>query len=69
MKSVFLVTKVDFDSMENDHFRAIVRKKVGFTGSKEEADAWVSAQKKPQYVGWDRVEYPIYTVEEISRLG
>lgn len=69
MTSVFLVTKVDFDSMENDHLRALVRKKVGFADSKDEADAWVSKQKNHEYVGWDRVEYPRYLAEEISRLG
>jgi hypothetical protein len=69
MKSVFLVTKVDFDSMENEVGNAVVLKKVGFTGSKEEADAWVSVQKNHEYVGWDRQEYPHYLVEEISRLG
>jgi hypothetical protein len=69
MTSVFLVTKVDFDNMENDFFRAVVTKKIGFADSKDEADAWVSRQKKFEYVGWDRSEYPHYTVEEISRLG
>ena len=69
MTSVFLVTKVDFDSMENDYANAIVTKKVGFAGSKEEADAWVATRKNAQYVGWDRTEYPRYEIEEISRLG
>ena len=69
MTSVFLVTKVDFDSMENNYANAIIMKKVGFTGSKVEADAWVAMQKDSQYKTWDRETYPRYLVEEISRLG
>lgn len=71
---IYLVTKVDFDRMENDHLRALNIDKIGFATSKEDADSWVARRTREdverdlQYKGWDEVTYPVYRVEEISRL-
>jgi len=71
---IFLVRKEEFDSMENDINAARTITIVGFTFSKQRAEAYINEmenethRKAGFYKGWDGFYYPKWTHVEVSPI-
>ena len=65
---IFVITQHSFDPMENRLDSARQTKIVGYAESEESAYQWISSHKSKTYMGWDNIEYPYYTVQNIHKV-
>ena len=70
-ETAYLITKVDFDNMENHTHSAIYRTPVGVVvGTMYDAHAKIEELENnaSKYKGWDSIEYPYFEVTELNLL-
>ena len=70
-ETAYLITRVDFDNMENYTHSAISKTPVGVvTGSMYDVYAKIEELKNnvSKYKGWDSIEYPYFEVTELNLL-
>lgn len=64
MTTIWFITKLDFDNMENkDPVRSKI---VGYAPSQVEAEDWISKQKSGFYKGWDGNRYPQWKITPLE---
>lgn len=70
---MYLIKKVEFDSLENRINDAIVTTIVGvIDGGEEEAQKWINEHERSienKYRGWDNKYYPYFTKEPVENLN
>ena len=70
-ETAYLITKVDFDNMENYTHSAISKTPVGVvTGSMYDVHVKIEElmNNTSKYKGWDSIEYPYFEVTELNLL-
>ena len=70
-ETVYLITKVDFDNMENYTHSAINRTPVGVViGTMYDVHTKIEelVNNASRYKGWDSIEYPYFEVTELNLL-
>lgn len=68
---IFLVEKISFDNMENQHSDARIRRVVGYARTADAASSYVvrEGSKLEHYRGWDGETYPQFRVTEVEEIG
>ena len=70
-ETVYLITKVDFDNMENHTHSAIYKTPFGVViGTMYDVHVKIEElmNNAPKYKGWDSIEYPYFEVTELNLL-
>lgn len=67
-KNVYMVSKISFDSMENNIHSAICEEYEGvIIGTDQDVQLWLENNKPiKSYKGWDGKEYPYYKVTPLN---
>jgi hypothetical protein len=69
-ESVYMITKIDFDELENRISTALYSKILGYKVTEQEAEEYVREHKTKYdtYRGWDENIYPKYNISELNKL-
>lgn len=65
----FLITKVDFDNLENSIGNAIINEVVGYADSEDKANEYIQKVQSKKYMGWDKREYPQFIISIIENVN
>jgi len=74
MGSIFLVTQIDFDRMENEILHALYKKVLGYCPTNENAELNVARlakkheEERLMYTGWDKERYPQWEIKEVRLM-
>lgn len=65
---IFLVTRYDFDRLENR--QPVITEQIGYVYSPKELDAWIKNQNFKYYTGYNssKTLYPYFILTEIKHL-
>jgi hypothetical protein len=66
---IFIITKHEFDNMENSLSKARYSEIVGFSESEEQANKFVLGRAmERKHRGWDGVTYPVYKISKVGAI-
>lgn len=72
MNAIYIITRVDFDNMENRYADAIAKRVLGYALTEAQANALASklVQENAGNMrkGWDRETYPKFEITRVERM-